>query len=452
MKYSGEVKLRNNSYVTVTVDARDSGQAKSLISQQYGIREQDIVNFYERQDLYHRELYAERRAREEANRQADEERRDREKRERQERLDREIAERRHRELLEATKSQSEKSTLEKALPYAAAAAAGYLAGRASAPEPEVVVVEPKRDWDDFSDVYEKQDRERLQAEQEQAYDREQEERDQEDYEAERAHRRAEFEAKLEAKEAASRKFSQYLHWIIPLFNALTPAEKAYATAYLDSLGNVFKNFFSPKDILAELEGISNPDAVGTLVEKVEGSYVRFRFIDNDGGPAGYCVNDNSPIRKEILAYGFDLETYRLSQNEKRLRRQAGCNDHVLNLAYKVIRETLDKLWEPVKADELSLSAQIQAYETLLTKLAAVSIDVDAIFPWGTFAKVPFAFNCAEDEAAEREAVMRSLTEKINQLFQRERQPWIEDATHKLDNLKAEQASKPKSIWERLFPG
>ncbi|HEY4780379.1 MAG TPA: hypothetical protein VIH54_01095 [Chthoniobacterales bacterium] len=230
--------------------------------------------------------------------------------------------------------------------------------------------------------------------------------------------RAEFEAECEAKNAASRKYTQYFDWIIPLFNTLTLAEKAYATAYLFSLGQVFNLF--PEDILAGLEGISNPDAVGTLVEKVE------------EGPF------------------------------------ANRNDQVLNRAYKVIRETLDKLWEPVKADELSygvfvgqpghnpvedasaLSAQIEAYETLLTKLAEATIDVDAIFPWSTFGKVRFAFICAEDETVERGAVMRCLTERINQLFQRERQAWIEDATRKLDLLKAEHTSKPKSIWERLF--
>jgi hypothetical protein len=46
MKYSAQIRLRNNGYSTVTVDARDS---------QYGVREQDIVNFYERQDLYFKE-------------------------------------------------------------------------------------------------------------------------------------------------------------------------------------------------------------------------------------------------------------------------------------------------------------------------------------------------------------------------------------------------------------
>ena len=463
MKYSAQIRLRNNGYSTVTVDARDSGQAKALISQQYGVREQDIVNFYERQDLYFNEQNSGRAARQEASRIAEQERRDHDRRERQERLDREVAERRHRELIAAQQSKHNDNSL---LTGLAAAAAGYAFGRATAPEPTVVIVEPKRDWDDFSDIYERRERERRQAEQEEAYAREQEERDQEAYEAERARSRAEFEAECEAKNAASRKYTQYFDWIIPLFNTLTLAEKAYATAYLFSLGQVFNLF--PEDILAGLEGISNPDAVGTLVEKVEeGPFAYFRFIDNEGG-FGYCVNDNSAIRKEILAYGFDLETFRLSQNKKRLKTQANRNDQVLNRAYKVIRETLDKLWEPVKADELSygvfvgqpghnpvedasaLSAQIEAYETLLTKLAEATIDVDAIFPWSTFGKVRFAFICAEDETVERGAVMRCLTERINQLFQRERQAWIEDATRKLDLLEAEHTSKPKSIWERLF--
>src|SRR5271166_4926796 len=52
MRYTAEIKVRNNSFAKVEVDARDAGQAKALLAQQYGVREQDLVNFYFRQPNY----------------------------------------------------------------------------------------------------------------------------------------------------------------------------------------------------------------------------------------------------------------------------------------------------------------------------------------------------------------------------------------------------------------
>jgi hypothetical protein len=182
------------------------------------------------------------------------------------------------------------------------------------------------------------------------------------------------------------------------------------------------------------------------------------------------------IREEILVYGFDPDLFRLRKKQKCSRRQTNHSDRVLNVALGIIHETLDKLWEVVKAPDLnygvwvgqhgydsvadirSVSAQIQAYETLLTNLAEVTIDVDAIVPqYGSFfCWEPFAFSSAEDQTAEREAVIESLTREIDQRFQERRQSAIQSATDHLQELKNNLrelealASKPKSLWERLF--